>query len=80
MDRITGPNEGFYIAARSRQIGNVWMGSARVFTVRPSTFDDQSSIAKLSGDLGNAPSALDAVENAERVAREWIANNPHVKK
>lgn len=75
MERITGPCKGYYIAARARQIGSVWMGEARVFAKRPSAFDDQSSVATLAGDQSNAPSELDAIENAERVARDWISNS-----
>lgn len=72
MIRITGPHDGFYIAARAQQIGSGWMGEARVFANRPSTFDDQSPEAKFAGDSTNAPSDLVAIENAERVARHWI--------
>lgn len=75
MERVTGPHDGLYIAAQARQIGSVWMGEARVFEARPSSFDDSSSIAKLAGEYGNAASELDAVENAERVARDWIHSN-----
>lgn len=75
MARISGPYEGFYIAARAQQIESGWMGEARVFSERPTTFDDQSSVAKLGGDHSNSPSELDAVENAERVARDWIMTN-----
>lgn len=75
MERVTGPFFGFYVAARSWPIGNEWMGVARVFKSHPSAFADPSSVAKSAGDYGNAPSELDAVENAERVAREWIAND-----
>lgn len=72
MTRITGPHEGLYIAARAQQIGGGWMGEARVFAERPATFNDRLPVAKLGGDHSNAPSELDAVDNAERVARDWI--------
>jgi hypothetical protein len=51
------------------------MGEARVFASRPFAFDDSSSVATLAGDYCNALSELDAVENAERIAREWISSN-----
>lgn len=72
MDRITGPHKGHYIAARSFQIDHAWMGEVRIFTFRPTTFDDPSSIVKLGGDFINAPSELDAIQNAERRGRDWI--------
>ncbi|GKS73260.1 hypothetical protein AVME950_00210 [Acidovorax sp. SUPP950] len=74
-ERITGPVEGRYIAARARQHQFGWFGEARVFSSKPSGFMDDSSICKLGGDLGNAATELDAIENAERVARDWIHKN-----
>lgn len=79
MDRITGPYDGFYIAARSRSVASVWMGEARIFETHPTNFDDPSAVVKLAGDLGNALSELDAVENAERVARDWITNHKRTR-
>lgn len=75
QQRITGPYVGLYIAAVARAHSFGWIGTARVFASKPKSFDDTNSIAKLGGDHGNAASELDAIENAERVARDWIAQN-----
>lgn len=75
-DRVTGPIAGYYIAARAVEIGDAWMGFACVYVRKPQSADDPNSLMKVSGDLGNAECALDAVENAERVAREAIADLP----
>jgi hypothetical protein len=73
LERITGPfHDQYYVAARARRLGPGWLGEARVFQRRPGSFDDDDSLAKLGGDLGNATSELDGVQNAERVARDWI--------
>lgn len=63
---------GYFIAAKSTKAANAWMGSARIFKTRPSSCDDDNHVAKIAGDLVNAPCALDAVQNAERVARDFI--------
>lgn len=65
---------GYFIAAKASRFANAWMGSARIFKTRPSSYDDDNHVAKMPGDLGNAPCALDAVQNAERVARDFIDN------
>lgn len=71
QSRITKHKDHF-IAARAERIGDCWLGLARVFTQRPLSFDEKGDVAKTMGDIGNAPSELDAIENAERVAREFI--------
>jgi hypothetical protein len=58
LKRITGPHGSYFIAAQALRIGDSWLGEARVFTKRPSDFDDADSVAKLAGDLGNANSDL----------------------
>ena len=65
---------GYFIAAKATKIAEAWMGSARIFKSRQSSYDDDNDLAKIAGDLGNAPCALDAVQNAERVARDFIDN------
>jgi len=72
MQRITGPYAGYFIAACSARSGTSWKGAARVFAFRPQAFSDEAASLNLTGDSPCCPSALDAVENAERVARERI--------
>ena len=72
--RITGPYAGHYIAAlahRSAQGG--WTGYAKVFSSRPTAYSDAGAVADIIGSWVTAPSELDAVESAERVARTYIA-------
>ncbi len=76
MERITGPYNGYFIAAKAFRIGHEWMGEARIFAYRPDGFDDENSVVKLGGDWSNAPSELDAIENAERVSREMVEKLP----
>jgi hypothetical protein len=72
MQRITGPYSGYFIAASSARSGTSWKGIARIFAFRPKAFNDEAASVNLSGDSHYCPSALDAVQNAERVARERI--------
>lgn len=74
MARISGPHDdNYFMAARAVKNGSGWMGEARLFDSKPASFDDPSSVGKIAGDLGNASTELDAVENAEKAALTWIA-------
>lgn len=72
--RTTGPYGGRFIVARARRSPDAgWAGYAKVFAWRPDGFDDPGELADILGSWVNAPSELDAVESAERVARDVIA-------
>jgi len=71
--RITGPYAGRFIAAHALRGDGGWAGEARVFPWRPTRFDDDGAVADILGSWVNAPSELDALESAERVARDVIA-------
>lgn len=65
---------GYFIAVKATKAADAWGGRARIFKTRPSSYDDANHVAKMAGDWWNAPCALDAVQNAERVARDFIDN------
>lgn len=74
IHRITGPYAGRYIAALARHSPDRgWSGFAKVFPWRPAGYADPGEIADILGSWVGAPSELDAVESAERVARDVIA-------
>lgn len=70
--RITGPYAGHFIAALAHHTAQGWSGEARVFPFRPAAFGDPGAVADIVGSWVHAPSELDAVESAERVARDFI--------
>jgi hypothetical protein len=77
--RTTGPYSGHFIVALARRGPDAgWAGYAKVFAWRPAGFDDPGEVADIVGSWVNAPSELDAVQSAERVARDviaqWMAN------
>ncbi|GAA0742260.1 hypothetical protein GCM10009107_05620 [Ideonella azotifigens] len=75
--RITGPYAGHYVAARAEYRHGGWQGFAKVFDYRPvagADFDTApGAVADVVGSWVEAPSELDAVQSAERVARNFIA-------
>ncbi|HSI52033.1 MAG TPA: hypothetical protein VLA61_27520 [Ideonella sp.] len=75
--RITGPYAGHYVAARAEYRHGGWQGFAKVFDHKPapgSDFDTEpGAVADVVGSWVEAPSELDAVQSAERVARNFIA-------
>ena len=74
--RITGPYAGHFIAAlaHAHTLGDApgWSGEAKVFPFRPAGYADTGAVAHIVGSWVHAPSELDAVESAERVARDFI--------
>lgn len=72
--RTTGPYGGRYIVALARRSPEGgWAGYAKVYGFRPAGFDEPGELADIVGSWVNAPSELDAVESAERVARDVIS-------
>jgi hypothetical protein len=72
--RTTGPYGGRFIVALARRNPDAgWAGYAKVYDFRPVGFDAPGELADIVGSWVNAPSELDAVESAERVARDVIA-------
>jgi hypothetical protein len=72
--RITGPYAGRYIVALAhREPGQGWSGHAKVYPWRPEGYTDPGAVADILGSWVNAPSELDAIESAERVARDVIS-------
>lgn len=83
--RITGPYAGHYVAAWAEQQLGGWQGYAQVFDHRPAPDWDRAGepgaifggmagmVADVVGSWVAAPSELDAVQSAERVARNFIA-------
>lgn len=72
IQRITGPYAGHHIVARAHLTAQGWSGEARVFRFRPQGYADAGAVAHIVGSWVHAPSELDAVESAERVARDFI--------
>jgi hypothetical protein len=72
--RTTGPYAGRFIVALARRGPDAgWAGYAKVYAWRPRGFDEPGELADIVGSWVNAPSELDAVQSAERVARDVIA-------
>jgi hypothetical protein len=71
--RTTGPYGGRFIVALARRSPDGgWSGFAKVYAWRPQGFDEPGEQADILGSWVNAPSELDAVESAERVARDVV--------
>jgi hypothetical protein len=76
IERVVGPIKGYYIASYAcamGELGNQYMGFAKVCADRPEDYWQARACCKFSAE-GLVPSASEALERAEELAMLQIAN------
>lgn len=73
MERISGPNKGYFIAAYAVEAGDQFIGYAKVCVQEPESVWNADPVAKLTSATG-CRTELDAVQAAEQKARQAIAD------